>query len=62
VGDEVALRLERAGVDADAASRLAALLRECEAARFSPGDVDVAAARGRWARAQGSIRELEGRG
>jgi len=62
VGDEVAVRLERAGMGADAASRLASLLRECEAARFSPGDADVAAARDRWSRAQGAIRELEGRG
>ena len=62
IGDEVAVRLERAGVGADAASRLAVLLRECEAARFSPEDADVAAARDRWVRAQGAIRELEGRG
>lgn len=62
VGDEVATRLQRAGMAGDAASRLAELLRECEAARFSPGDADVAAARSRWTRAQGAIRELEGRG
>jgi oxygen tolerance protein BatD len=62
LGDEVATRLERAGVAEAAASRLAELLRECEAARFSPGDADLAASRGRWTRAQGAIRDLEGRG
>ena len=38
------------------------LLRECEAARFSPEATDVVAARDRWVRAQGAIRGLEKRG
>jgi hypothetical protein len=61
VGREVAARLERAGVaHADAAS-VAELLRECEAARFSPDATDVVAARDRWVRAQGAIRGMEKR-
>jgi hypothetical protein len=59
VGSEVVERLERAGVTRDAASGVAELLRECEVARFSPDAVDVAAARGRWNRAQNVIRRLE---
>lgn len=59
VGGEVVERLERAGVGRDTASRVADLLRECEAARFSPVDGDVAAARERWARARGVLRQLE---
>ncbi len=61
VGGEVADELERAGVAHDAATRVAALLRECEAARFSPDATDVMAARDRWVRAQGAIRGLEKR-
>jgi hypothetical protein len=61
VGDEVVVRLEGAGVDRAAASRVAELLRECEAARFAPDAADVLAARDRWERAQGAIRELEKR-
>jgi hypothetical protein len=64
VGTEVVERLERAGVAPDAASSLAKLLRECEAARFSPdtaetGDAGRDGARSRWTRAQGIIRSLE---
>jgi hypothetical protein len=59
VGNEVVERLERAGVMPDAASGVAELLRECEVARFSPDAADVAAARGRWTRAQSVIRRLE---
>jgi hypothetical protein len=64
VGTEVVQRLERAGVASDAATRFANLLRECEAARFSPdtveaGDAGRDAARSRWTRAQGIIRSLE---
>jgi hypothetical protein len=59
VGDEVADRLERAGIAKDAASRVAELLRECEAARFAPEAADVVRARDRWTRAQGAIRLLE---
>ncbi len=61
VGVEVIDRLERAGVVREEAARLAELLRECEAARFSPDGADVIAARGRWVRAQGAIRQLERR-
>jgi hypothetical protein len=57
--DEVAARLERAGVAGQAASDVAGLLRECEAARFSPETAGMAAARDRWRRAQGAIRSLE---
>jgi BatD DUF11 like domain len=62
VGGEVVDRLERAGVGHDAASSVAELLRECEAARFSPDATDVVAARDRWIRAQGAIRGMEKRG
>jgi len=58
VGDEVVHRLEDAGVARDAASRVAELLRECEAARFAPDAADVLSARDRWLRAQGAIRQL----
>ncbi len=61
VGGAIATRLERAGVSAQAASSVADLLRECEAARFSPDDTDVATSRDRWLRAQGAIRSLERR-
>jgi hypothetical protein len=61
VGDEVIHRLEDAGVARDAASRIAELLRECEAARFAPDAADVPSARDRWLRAQGAIRQLEKR-
>ncbi len=61
-GSEVMDRLERAGVGRDAASRLASLLRECEAARFAPEDADIGSARDRWARAQAAIRALESGG
>jgi hypothetical protein len=64
VGSELVEQLERAGVPPDAASDFAKLLRECEAARFSPERTDAGlsgrdAARARWARAQGVIRSLE---
>jgi hypothetical protein len=61
VGDEIVQRLEGAGVDRQAASRVAELLRECEVARFAPEAVDVAQARERWDRAQKAIMHL-GRG
>ncbi|HEX4446804.1 MAG TPA: BatD family protein [Polyangiaceae bacterium] len=61
VGGEVVDRLERAGVAHNAAATVADLLRECEAARFSPDATDVLAARDRWVRAQGAIRGLERR-
>jgi len=64
VGSELVERLERAGVAPDAASDFAKLLRECEAARFSPEEAEAGhsgrdAARARWARAQGVIRSLQ---
>jgi BatD DUF11 like domain len=62
VGGEVADRLQRAGVAREAAAHVADLLRECEAARFSPGAADVVAVRDRWIRAQGAIRGMEKRG
>jgi hypothetical protein len=62
VGGEVADRLQRAGVARDAAAHVADLLRECEAARFSPDAADVVAVRDRWIRAQGAIRGMEKRG
>jgi hypothetical protein len=62
VGGEVVDRLERAGVAHAAASSVAELLRECEAARFSPDATDVVAVRDRWIRAQGAIRGMEKRG
>ncbi len=62
VGGEVIDRLERAGVAREAASSVAELLRECEAARFSPDATDVVAVRDRWIRAQGAIRGMEKRG
>jgi hypothetical protein len=61
VGGEVAERLERAGVAPADATSIAELLRECEAARFSPDATDVVAARDRWVRAQGAIRGMEKR-
>jgi hypothetical protein len=62
VGGEVVDRLERAGVAREAAASVADLLRECEAARFSPDATDVVAVRDRWIRAQGAIRGMEKRG
>ncbi|MBV9949055.1 MAG: BatD family protein, partial [Myxococcales bacterium] len=59
LGDEVVTRLERAGIAGGAASSVADLLRECEAARFAPEAADIVAARDRWLRAQGAIRSLE---
>ena len=61
VGGAVVERLERAGVSPQAASSIAELLQECEAARFAPAAPDVVTARGRWLRAQGAIRSLERR-
>jgi hypothetical protein len=61
VGDELARRLEGAGVAREAALGVAEILRECEAARFSPDAADASSARDRWLRAQGVIRRLEKR-
>jgi hypothetical protein len=62
VGGEVADRLQSAGIAREAATNVAELLRECEAARFSPDATDVVAVRDRWIRAQGAIRGMEKRG
>ena len=59
LGTEVVDRLEKAGIGREAASRVADLLRECEAARFAPEAADITTARNRWQRAQGAIRGLE---
>jgi hypothetical protein len=61
VGGEVETRLQESGVAPEAARGVAELLRECEAARFSPDAVDTVAAQARWKRAQGAIRQLERR-
>ncbi|HSY25108.1 MAG TPA: BatD family protein [Polyangiaceae bacterium] len=61
VGRELTEKLERAGVAADAATNVAELLRECEAARFSPDAAELAATRERWSRAQAAIARLERR-
>lgn len=61
LGGEVAERLRGAGVPGSAADLVAQLLRECEAARFSPDAADVSGPRQRWARARGAIRALESR-
>ena len=62
VGGEVVTRLERVGVDHEVATGVADVLRDCEAARFSPEASETSAARERWIRAQQAIRSLEGRG
>jgi hypothetical protein len=59
VRGEVIERLEHAGIAHEDASRVADLLRECEAARFAPDAADITSARDRWLRAQGAIRGLE---
>jgi hypothetical protein len=59
VGGQLVDRLEHAGVSPQAASSIAELLRECEAARFAPEASDVITARDRWLRAQGAIQSLE---
>jgi hypothetical protein len=59
VGGALVERLEHAGVSPKAATNIAELLRECEAARFAPEAADVVTARDRWLRAQGAIRSLE---
>jgi hypothetical protein len=60
--DVLAARLEEHGVKKDVAIEIAALLGECERARFSPGQDDDAAAlheaRERWARAKRCIDAL----
>ncbi len=64
VGVEVVARLAEAGVPRDVADEVWALLRECEAARFSPDTTDAAAielSRERWARARKLLRALESR-
>jgi hypothetical protein len=62
VGRELTEKLERAGVAPDAATTVAELLRECEAARFSPDAAELAATRERWSRTLAAIARLERRG
>jgi hypothetical protein len=57
--DEVAAKLEEAGVAADVARPIEALLRECEAARFSPDAEGIDAARARWTQARAAIGAME---
>jgi hypothetical protein len=57
--DEVAAKLEDAGVAADAAREVEAILRECEAARFSPDAAGIDASRARWVRAKSALAALE---
>ncbi|MDP9034730.1 MAG: BatD family protein [Myxococcota bacterium] len=59
VGDEVVARLETVGVGRDVAAGVAAVLRDCEAARFSPDPPEAGAARERWLRAQRAIQSLQ---
>jgi hypothetical protein len=58
LGSDVGARLERAGLAPAAATRLARLLEECEAARFAPDEADIRTVRERWDRAHQAIREL----
>lgn len=60
--DTVKAELEDAGVDADAAARILALLRSCEDARFSPDGVGIEAARETWSRARGELDALPSAG
>ena len=57
--DEVAARLEGAGVGGDVAREVEALLQDCAAARFSPEAVAIDAARARWVRARRALDALE---
>jgi hypothetical protein len=57
-GGEAGKRLVDAGVAEDIAGKVESLLAECEAARFSPEDPPLAAARERWITAKGAIRSL----
>ncbi len=59
LGTDVTARLEHAGLSAAAASRIAGLLQECEAARFAPVPADIETVRERWTRAAQAIREIE---
>jgi hypothetical protein len=57
-GGEARERLSEAGVTEDVASRVLAILAECEAARFSPDAVLVTVARARWKTAKEVIDAL----
>jgi hypothetical protein len=57
-GDEAESRLADAGVGAVVAREIAELLRACEAARFSPDETSLDAARDRWRRARAAIDKL----
>jgi hypothetical protein len=58
-GGEVSRRLAGAGVDGEIARRVEELIRDCEAARFSPEAVEMAAVRERWQTAQGVVGALK---
>jgi hypothetical protein len=58
LGDDVAIRLQQAGLSPASATRVARLLEECEAARFAPEVADIQTVRDRWDRAVKAIREL----
>jgi hypothetical protein len=57
-GAEVSRRLAGAGVDEEVAQRVEELIRDCEAARFSPEAAEMAAVRARWQTAQGVMGAL----
>jgi hypothetical protein len=59
LASDISTRLEKAGISGETAARVAGLLAECEAARFSPEDADIQEVRDRWARALRVIRDLE---
>ncbi len=58
-GPEVSRRLAGAGVDGELARRVEELIRDCEAARFSPEAAEMGAVRERWQTAQGVVGALK---
>jgi hypothetical protein len=58
---EIATALSAAGVREETAREVEAILRECEAARFSASDTGASEARRRWSRARVAIDRLAGR-
>jgi hypothetical protein len=58
-GAEVSRRLADAGVDSEVARQVEELIRDCEAARFSPEAAEMAAVRERWQSAQGVMGALK---
>jgi hypothetical protein len=59
-GDQAVERLTARGVPAETARDINTVLRECEAARFSPEGTDPSAARDRWQRARRLIDRMKG--